>query len=78
MKDRDDFWDIIINRLDVNQNVLLFSLDDDDFLNVLLGGPCEIFGCAEEHIEFLSISFNYLYKVSKKCNLIQTIQCTMY
>ncbi len=49
---RDDMWDIMIDKLDVDQSVYLLSLEDNEFLNILMGGPCEIFECVEDHIDF--------------------------
>ncbi len=36
-EERDEMWEILVNKLSVEQSVYLFSLEDDVFLNVLMG-----------------------------------------
>ncbi len=72
-EERDDMWDILINKLDVDQSVYLHSLEDDEFLSVLMGGPCKVFECIEDHIDFLIISYTFLNKMCTTSNLLQLI-----
>ncbi len=59
-----------MNKLSVEQSVYLITLENDGFLNVLMGGPCEIFKFVEDLIDFLMISYTFLDKMCTTSNLL--------
>ena len=68
-EDRDTFWDIINNSLSIEAASNLYNFSDDDFVDILLGGPFPLISTYEEHVSFLVISINYLHKLLDKVEM---------
>ena len=70
-EERDGFWDTVNNRLSIDMAGYLYNLEDSDFINILLGGPCGLFQNDESHIEFLKVSYYFLAKLINKIPLMK-------
>jgi hypothetical protein len=67
--EREQFWDIVLNELGVVPAANLNTLEDDELVTVILGGPSQFFSTVNLHMDFVKISINFLNKVMKKANL---------
>ena len=67
--ERDIFWNIITDTLDVQTAVTLFHLDDKAFVNTLLGAHHAMFNCNCLHSQFMVIAINFLCKLLDKVSL---------
>ena len=63
------FWDILTNSFSVEISAAIFNLEDDQFTNVLIGGPCEVITDVNTHIDFMVVSINFLFKLMSKVSL---------
>ena len=68
-EERDKFWDILSNTCSIELSAGLYNLDDDSMTNVLLGGPWKLITEVTDHIDFMCISINFLFKLMSKVNL---------
>ena len=65
---REQYWDILTNKFDVECSSAMHNLDDEAFMNVLLGGPCNFVKDVKHHIEILTVGFNFICKVKPVCS----------
>ena len=67
--ERDVFWDIMHDNVDIEICADLFNLEDSDLVDVILGGPYQHIDTIELHVEFLCIAFNFICKLMDKVSL---------
>ena len=60
---RDDFWDYVINNFDVDISVELYGLENDEFIDSLLGGDLHTNIDDADKDRFLSHCINFLCKL---------------
>ena len=65
-QERDHFWNIRDNQVDIAFAAFLYNAEDCDFVDLLLGAPCDFLDNIDDHIHFLRMSFNYIAKVMDK------------
>ena len=65
-EEQEYFWNIIDNHAEINLTVFLYNIEDSDFVNILLGGPCHLFDNVQCHSEFLKISLNFITRILDK------------
>ena len=70
-EEREIFWGIIIDTFTAETGAFLHNLEDEKFLEVMLGGPNDQFHKYEEHVAFMAIGINYLNKMFEKVNHFQ-------
>ena len=67
--DQNTFWDIISNDFSVSISAGLYNLDDQAFVDVILGGPRHCITDKKTHVHFMTVAINFLAKVMKKVEL---------
>ena len=68
--ERNIFWQLLTDHLEVEISAGLFNLPDEEFLPVLLGGPHRLLNDINTHIAFLKCAINYIAKVVSLINII--------
>ena len=64
--EREQFWNIMNNEADIELAAFLFSVSDNELINILLGAPCRYLDNIKSHTDFLRISINYVAKIMDK------------
>ena len=69
-EEQEQFWDINDNHSDIDLTVFLCNIEDDNYVDILLGGPCHLLDNVQCHCEFLKISFNHITRIMDKTPFI--------